>query len=154
LRNPGKLVMIWDKNPLLGPIVSDRMPTALENFREWKRQSRSFEDLAAAEILNCNLTGGSSSASDRPERAIGMRVSLNFFPLLGIKPAVGRAFTKDETTAGGGHSLILSADLYRRRFGKEAGLTGKTIRVNGISHVVVGVLPAKFRFPGMYGGLN
>ncbi|MBV9158524.1 MAG: hypothetical protein JO097_19860, partial [Acidobacteriaceae bacterium] len=75
LRDPAKLVMLWDKNPQLGPIVSERMPTALENFREWRTQSRSFEDLAAAMTLNCNLTGG-SSASERPERVIGMAVSV------------------------------------------------------------------------------
>ncbi len=66
-------------------MVSDRMPTALENFREWKRQSRHLK-IWRADILNCNLTGGSAAASERPERVHGIRVSLNFFPLLGIIP--------------------------------------------------------------------
>ncbi len=153
LRDPARLVMLWEKNPQLGPVVSERMPTALENFREWKRQSRSFEDMALAATMNCNLTGG-ASASEQPERVLGIRVSLNLFSLLGIKPAIGRIFTPGEARTEGDNPVILSAELYYRRFGTRSNYTGKTLRINGVERTIIGVLPPKFQFPGMYGGLN
>ncbi len=126
LRNPERLVMIWESNPRLGAIVSDRMPTALENFREWKRQSASFEDMATLQILNCNLTGGNASR-ERAARAGGGHADIAelFFRCSEFGRRLGRVFTTEDAKNRSESVAILSADLYRRRFGNGTALDEK-----------------------------
>jgi putative ABC transport system permease protein len=106
-------------------------------FLDWKNLQRSFEDLAAF--------GGSSfdlSGENEPEQIQAMRVSPNLFAILGAGPALGRTFAPDENNV-----VLLSHGLWTRRFGANAGLVGKTIRLTGESYTVVGVMPAAFQFP-------
>jgi putative ABC transport system permease protein len=111
-------------------------------FLFWREHSRSFDALAAYQYLGSgyNLTGGSE-----PEFVSALRVSADFFRVLGVSPGVGRSFTKEEDTAGGERVVILSDGLWRRRFGADAGLVGKTVALNGQPHTVVGVMPPDFR---------
>jgi putative ABC transport system permease protein len=111
-------------------------------FLFWRERSRSFESLAAYQYLGSgyNLTGGSE-----PEFVSALRVSADFFRVLGVSPGVGRSFTKEEDTSGGERVVILSDGLWQRRFGADAGLVGKTVALNGQPHTVVGVMPPDFR---------
>ncbi|MGH9914357.1 MAG: ABC transporter permease, partial [Pyrinomonadaceae bacterium] len=104
---------------------------------------QSFESLALYQPIfsGVNLAGG-----NEVEYVEGMRVSLDFFRTVGIQPAIGRSFTPEEDVEGGEHVAILSADLWKRRFGADASLIGKTILINGQNHTVVGVMPQGFEF--------
>jgi len=82
--DPDALVMVWEKNPQLGALVGDRVPTSYANFEEWARQAKSFDGIAGFEDVSLNRTGNGD-----PERVAGARVSPNFFQVLGVNPAAG-----------------------------------------------------------------
>jgi putative ABC transport system permease protein len=82
-----------------------------------------------------------------PERIIGSRVSQQFFSVLGVRAQVGRGFLPEEDRPGGPKVVVLSDGLWRRRFGADRSLVGKTLLLNGESYTVVGVMPRGFRFP-------
>jgi hypothetical protein len=92
-------------------------------FVFWKDQNQVFEHLAAFDVLGAgyNVTSG-----NEPERLSGIRVSADFFRVLGVRPALGRDFTKEDDLSGGERTLIISDGLWKRRFG-EPGILGKSI---------------------------
>jgi putative ABC transport system permease protein len=90
--------------------------------------------------LRGNLTG-----SGDPERVDLAPVTANFFPLLGVEPALGRNFTADEERVNGPRVAIIGHGLWQRRYGGDSSLVGRTIAVDGVEHAVVGILPAGFR---------
>jgi putative ABC transport system permease protein len=110
-------------------------------FLFWREQSRSFEAMGAHISWGAALTGGGE-----PEIVSGRKISQDFFRALGVAPAIGRGFTKEEDSAGGERVAILSDGLWRRRFEADPGLIGKTITLNGEGHAVVGIMPSDFRF--------
>jgi len=82
-----------------------------------------------------------------PEKVEGYRAAWNVFPLLGIKPELGRAFLAEEDRADGPKVVLLSHGLWKRRFGGDPTLVGRDIRMNGAKVKVVGVMPPAFHFP-------
>ena len=109
-------------------------------FADWKERTRSFADLAAFGMATRNLTEGGA-----PEELAGQTVSHNFFSLLGVTPFRGRAFRAEEEAPG--HAVvILSHELWRRRFGADERALGRTVGLGGVPHTVVGIMPARFRF--------
>ncbi|MGH9792891.1 MAG: ABC transporter permease, partial [Candidatus Acidiferrales bacterium] len=87
------------------------------------------------------------SGVDEPERISGLRVSHDFFPLLGAQPALGRNFLPEEDAAGASTRVVLiTHGLWQRRFGADPAIVGKTIRLNELQYTVVGVLPPDFRW--------
>jgi predicted permease len=111
-------------------------------FLFWYEHQRSFEALAA------HLGGGgvNLAGDGLPELVAAQRVSVDFFRVLGAQPAVGRGFTPDEDRNGGAKVVVLSDALWRRRYGGDRNLIGKTIALNGRSYTVIGVLPPEFGF--------
>jgi predicted permease len=101
-----------------------------------------FEGVAAYAPGGLNLTGGSE-----PLRVRVTLATPSFFPTLGAQPVMGRAFIEDEGTASGARVAILSDGLWRRQFGADPAIIGKTVALNGVSHEVVGVMPRSFAFP-------
>src|SRR6476646_5104476 len=87
LRDPDRVVMIWEKNPQLGSPIGDRVPVAYTTFLEWTRQATQFEAIGGFEDANFNLTSG-----PEPERIEGARASANIFNLFGVRPAQGASF--------------------------------------------------------------
>jgi putative ABC transport system permease protein len=134
--------------------LAERLPVALQNYREWKRQSRSFAGMTVSVASNCNLGGHNRSAGDRPERVESILVEPGFFAVLGIQPQLGRVFTAEDARTAKDRVVMVSADLYRKRFGGTPGLTGKTLRVDGVERSVIGVLPARFELPGLWEGFD
>jgi putative ABC transport system permease protein len=110
-------------------------------FLFWRDQSQSFEAMGGQLNWGAALTGGGE-----PEIVSGSKVSHDLFRALGVGPALGRGFTKEEDSAGGERVAILSDGLWRRRFAADPGLIGKTITLNGESHTVVGIMPPDLRF--------
>lgn len=123
---------------------SDDVNAATEaQFLFWQEHNQSFEAMASFKGIGSgvNISGG-----NEPEYVDGLRVSAGFFRVLGVSPAVGRSFTKEEDRPGGEPVAILSDGLWRRRFGADAGLLGKAISLNSENYTVIGIMPPDFRF--------
>ena len=88
---------------------------------------------------------------NEPERISGARVSASIFPTLGVKPFLGRTFNPEEDRPGTGRTVILSHALWQRRFGSDPLIVGKTATLSGNPYTIVGVLPAGFTTPGLFG---
>src|SRR5262249_61657383 len=88
-----------------------------------------------------NLSGGSE-----PEFVAGLRVSADLFRALGVNPAIGRGFTREEDPPNGGRVVILSHGLWERRFGADPAIAGKSVSINDNPYTVVGVMPEDFRY--------
>ncbi len=107
------------------------------DFRDWQRQTRTFDSLAAYQGSSMNLTG-----TAEPESLEGTTVTPGFFATLGVIPVLGREFRTDDTE----NVAILSYALWQRRFGSDRGIIGKPIHLEGQVYTVVGVLPPQVRF--------
>jgi putative ABC transport system permease protein len=108
-----------------------------------KKRNSVFNDMAALSNKGwpANLTGWGE-----PERLQGYQVSANLFSLLGAAPLQGRAFLDEEDRPGGNRVVVLSHELWRRRFAADPQIVGQSLTLNGASYVVAGVMPADFRF--------
>ena len=111
---------------------------SMANFLDWQAQTPGFERLAAWTEVSLNLQGGGS-----PERIPVVAGTADLFSLLGVPPLAGRTFGKRET----GNVIVLSEKLWRRRFGGDRSLVGRTIQLDGEIYTVLGVMPAAFTFP-------
>src|SRR5262249_34483406 len=109
-------------------------------FLEWRDQAKSFEQIAAYRFDTADLTG-----SGEPERLNAGFASADLFSTLGVAPAIGRTFTPKEDTAGGAQAVILSDNLWRRRFGADPQALGRTLTLGGQSRTVIGIMPPGFR---------
>lgn len=118
----------------------------LTDFEIWRKEARSFEDIAIAEASSMVLTGSGDA-----EQVPCTRSSANFLSLLGARPALGRLFAPEEDNSGSGKSVILTNLFWRSRFHADAAIIGRTITLDGAAYTIVGVLPESFRLPG---GLN
>jgi predicted permease len=87
------------------------------------------------------------SDSDTPDRVFGAAVTVNTFATLGIQPAVGSFFPAEDSIAGQDHDVVLSYNYWRQRFGAEPSAIGRTLRIDGVSRRIIGVMPAGMRFP-------
>lgn len=112
-------------------------------YLDYKQQSSVFEGIGLymGQSETFNLTGDQD-----PLRLAGRRVTANLLPILGVEPALGRNFSAEEESGAGDQVVILTDRLFQRRFGGDDGLIQRTILLNEIPHVVIGVLPADFVF--------
>ena len=110
-------------------------------FLFWRQQSRVFEAMAAFDIFG---TGFNLASGGQPEHVTGMRVSPDFFRVLGVRPAIGRNFTAEEGAPGGVNVSVISNNLWKQQFGGDTSVTGKSISLNGEAYTVVGVMPGSF----------
>ncbi|HXE15251.1 MAG TPA: ABC transporter permease [Bryobacteraceae bacterium] len=116
-------------------------PVSPANYIDWRDQNRSFEALGAAEFWSPNLVN-----NDPPEHLLGLHVTQNLFPMLGIHPLLGRWFAVGEDRKGAEHEVILSYSLWARRFGSDPKILGKPMDLNGEEYTIVGVMPREFKF--------
>ncbi len=135
-KDAGRLTMIR------GFTRGDTQPSAPSDFNAWRSDGRFFEQMAASRDASYSLTG----AGD-PESIIGYRFSADFFPLMGVAPALGRTFLPEEDRPGNDKVVVLSHPLWQRRFGGDPGILGTSITLNGQPYTVIGVMPATFRHP-------
>jgi putative ABC transport system permease protein len=117
-------------------------PVSYPNFDDLRRQADSFSAAALFVWMPFNLGGEQGP----PERVFGQMVSGNYFDVLRVKAAIGRTFLPEEDGAPGAHPVVVLSDaLWKRRFGADPELVGKTVQLNGIVFTVVGVAPRGFR---------
>jgi predicted permease len=113
-------------------------------FAAWQ-QSESLEHVAAYDGGSVLILSGMGEAT----RVDAASVTRDFFRVLGVDPALGRAFTNEEDRRGGPRAVVLSHSCWVRRFGGDRAVLGRTVRLSDRPHTIVGVLPPSFRFPGM-----
>src|ERR1041385_214520 len=111
-REAHRIVMLWTTNPGLNALGFSELPPTYNDVIEWRKQSQSFESIAAFRQGNRNLTGDGN-----PERIGGAIVTHDFFPLFGIAPTVGRTFTAEDDSPGKNQVAVISYNLWQRRFG-------------------------------------
>ncbi len=87
------------------------------------------------------------SDTDEPERVLGAAVNWRLFSMLGIAPALGRDFTADDDRPGAASVVMLSDELWRRRYNADPAIVGRAVTVNALPYTVIGVLPPRVKFP-------
>ncbi len=127
----------------LGKPEDSTYSVAVPLFLEWRRENTALENIAAYSVLPM---GFNLAAKGSAERVPGLRVSAEFFRVLGVMPNVGRDFAANEDRAGAQPVAILSESLWQRRYGSDPALVGKTITLDGRATTVVGILPQGFQF--------
>jgi putative ABC transport system permease protein len=146
IKDPDRVVVILTTDPAIGGWGWDRQPVSAFDFLAWREQNRSFEDMAASEWSDFAVTGGGE-----PERLVGMRVTANYFQVLGVEAALGRTFLSGEDQSGRNRVVILSHGFWQRRFSSNPKVIGETVRLNGEGYTVVGVMSSRYRLD-VYGG--
>jgi predicted permease len=111
------------------------------NWSDVATRSRTFEALVPAHGESFNLAG-----AEAPENVDGARVGAGYFSLLGVPPALGRDFLREEDAPGRGDVALLSDALWRRRFGADPSVVGRQIRLDGRPHTIIGVMPGTLTY--------
>jgi putative ABC transport system permease protein len=126
---PERLVIIYSASPQF-----QHMSSSYPNYVDWVARSKSFSAMSAFRYDSFNLTG-----QGQPERVKLAMVSAAFFPMLDIKPVLGRSFTAEEDRRGGPPAVMLGTSYWKERFGADPKVLGRTLVLNGRAHTVVGV---------------
>ena len=125
-----------------GPLIGDMNPIAPATYFDWQKEARSFDQLGAYSWDEVNLTGDS-----HPQKVQAFQVSANLFQMLGVRPKMGRAFTNDEEQPGKDQEIVLGHALWEQRYASDPNIVGKTVKVDGKSYIIVGVMAKGFDFP-------
>jgi predicted permease len=131
-KDDGRLVVILNNG---------HNPVAPANFIDWRSQNQSFSEMGAAEYWTPNLTG-----TDNPEKLWALHVTPDIFPMLGVRPLLGRMFLPEEQEAGKEHEVMLSYSLWQSHFAGNPGIIGRSVALSGETYTVVGVMPRDFKF--------
>ena len=137
----GRIVAILETHPQ----VTGGAEATYPDYLDWRAQQKSFEQVAAYSVVNPStvslVVGG---AGEQVHRVLA---SGNFFSVLGVSPLLGRVFSEQDEKPGSDHVAVLSATAWRRYFGGDARVVGRSIDLNGASYTVVGVLPPGAAYP-------
>lgn len=137
MEDPDRVVAIYateEKQPGL-------LPISYPNYLDLRRSNEVLTDLAAFRVLRLNFFFG-----DQPERLIGEVVSANYFAVFGVRPLAGRVFgPEDFSTPGGNPVAILTYRFWDVRFGKDLGILGQDVLLNGRKYTIVGITPKNFK---------
>src|ERR1700746_3863399 len=131
---PEQLVSLRERQPnfVTGSI-------SYPNFRDWQRNNHTFSSMAISRPVSFSLTG-----SGEAEQLQAELLSSDYFSLLGVKPAIGRMFAPGEDEVGAAPILLISAGLWKRKFGSSPDVLGRTVTLDGGGFTIVGVIPADF----------
>ena len=119
-----------------------RMGASVADFTDWQRMTNAFSDMAAFRRWGYELDGGAE-----PERVTGARVTANLFSLLGVRTIRGRTFVEGEDQPAANPVVVLSDSVWRRVYGADDQIVGKTVRLNGTAYTVVGIVDAGAMYP-------
>jgi len=131
-RDPARLVT------LLRP---QSAPISPGDWNDFRTQAKSFEIVGAAEAWTAGLSGGIA-----PEEIVGLHLTQEMFPLLGVPPLRGRTFANDDFGPGKNHVLVISHELWQSRFGGAPDIVGRKVLLDNEAYSVIGVMPQDFRF--------
>jgi putative ABC transport system permease protein len=137
VHDPNRVVVVVATNSAHG---EERGALTVADFLAWREQANSFTGMVAVNnSREFTLTG-----EEHPERLAVSQVSTDYFSLLGVTPMLGRTFSSVESQPGQAHTIVLSQNLWRRRFKLNGNIIGKTIALNGDQYTVAGVMPSEF----------
>ena len=143
---PEQLVAVGVVNARTNQVAAEGLGSlSYPDFFDLRTQNKSFSNVAVYHGRNFALAGESAAQSVR-----GQRVSANFFDVLGVRPAVGRAFHREEEKSGGGPdglTVVLSHEFWQRQFKGETSIVGTRMILDRQPYTVIGVMPAGFQFP-------
>ena len=139
-RDAQRLIMIWENYQQRGG--PEREWASPADFRDFRDQAQSFEHIAALLGWGPTLTG-----QDEPEDLQGAAVSHDTFAMLGVEPALGRSFRPDDDQPGADRVVVLSHQLWQRRFSADPSIIGRNVTLSGDSYTVIGVMPRGLSFP-------
>jgi putative ABC transport system permease protein len=134
-RDADRIVMLWE----VTPEGRHQNTTSRANFRAWRSQNTSYENVAAFSDQRFNLTG-----DGEPEELSVQMATPELFKILGVDPLLGRTFLPDDD--GKPPVAVLSYGLWQRRFGGQASVIGQPITLSSVKFTVIGVMPANFQF--------
>jgi putative ABC transport system permease protein len=140
-----RLIVVWKQDQTASnPFVELSVP----EFVDWQKQSTVFESVAA---MPTTVYGYGYVLSERggeePSQIESARVSASFFPTLGVKAALGRAFVAEEDRPGAARVVVLNHRFWQSRFNADPNLVGQTLTLNGANYTVTGIMPPEFDFP-------
>lgn len=153
-REPDRLMSLWTpvlpdqaqtlnaNGDTLGGNGNDRFTISPADFKDYRNDNPVFSELAGFASIGANLID-----AGLPERLFGEKVSANFFTVLGVGAAEGRTFVDGEDQPGHDQLVVLTHDLWMRRFGSDPTLLGRTILLDDRAYQVIGILPAGFKSP-------
>ncbi len=138
-----RLMAIW------GPDRGESTHLSLREVYTYSRESQSFVDIAGYQEYDASFTGG-----QEPELIRAASATPNLFDVTRTPAMLGRAFTPADTASGSSDVMVISHQLWQRRFGGAPDIVGRTVQVNGRARTVIGVMPATFRLPNDYASLR
>jgi putative ABC transport system permease protein len=144
LPEPDRLVMVWERTPLARSDGRTTNVVQTQNYLDWRERNRSFAAIAAFQQLPMNISGPADA-----EQLPGLRVTGEFFAVLGIAPMAGRVIGRGEDVPQTPATTVLTHRFWQERYGGNPGVIGQRVSVNGIPHEIVGVMPQGFAFPGV-----
>jgi putative ABC transport system permease protein len=125
------------------PVRNREMAVSYLDFRDWREATRTFESLAA-------FTGTTANVSDEgqlPEQFNGTYLSANAFQIMRQRPALGRDFLPEDDRPGAAAVVLIGHGMWQNRYGSDPNVIGRTVRINDVPSVVIGVMPEGFKFP-------
>jgi predicted permease len=132
-----RLVQLWQRTP-----AYSRVELSPPNFYDWRKWNTSFEAMAAYSSYAWNFLG-----KGEPQRLEGTAVTADFFPILSVRPLLGRVFNAEDGREGAARTVILSYSFWQNTFNGQPDVLGKTIRLDNDPRTVIGVMPPDFVFP-------
>ncbi len=138
-----RLIGIWHSAPTIG--FRDDLNIAPFLYFIDREQSTTLEDVGMYNGDSCSITGVGT-----PEHVSGMDVTDGTLPLLGVRPVLGRLFTRRDDTAGAPKTIILSYNYWQKKFGGSSSVVGRTLNVDGTNREIIGVMPRDFQFLDNY----
>ena len=136
-----RLVMVWNTLPSIG---WQEGPVAIPDYLDRRNKTDCFSDSALFAVISLNLSSGPS-----PEHFTGLRVTPSYFSTLETTPAKGRLFTPDEATPHQDKVAIISDELWQSRFGGQDSVLGTSVRMNGDTYRIIGIMPKSFIAPNL-----
>ena len=136
---PERIVRLYETNP-----STETFSVSEPNYLDWQQRVRGLSQLAAFTGGNLTLLGDGD-----PEELSAMAVTPSLFPLLGVRPLIGRVFSEEESKPGApARVVVLSNAMWQTRFGADPQVVGRTLNLNGRPYEVIGVMQPEFVFPG------
>jgi putative ABC transport system permease protein len=137
-KDPERLVVVWET---VRRQEVERRNVSYPDYRDWRSQNQSFEEISALKFTSFNLSGVAE-----PERIRGEYVTASYFPVLGATALYGRTFLPAEDDSNNPQkSVVISYQLWQRRFGSNPNLVNQTIKLNDESYMVAGIMPENFQ---------
>ena len=140
--DPSRIMQVWHVPPAQSFPGLTRFAVSPANYLDWRSQSSSFEEMAAYGFRSFTVGG-----SERPEAIQAGAVASDFFPLLRMRPLLGRTFTPDEDRPGQDKVVVLGYNFWRDHFASDPNVLGRNLLLDGAKYSIVGVMPEALQFP-------